>query len=139
MICTSNLGQEVDQIQGEIRIFRDFDGTLSAFYPQSTPNCFDETTPLLIPNRGMWNVDAMGYKTNTCFLSFLLVRIWINRFRRLRSVHMSVPQYSAVTLVYDKGRKLEASLSLELSCIRKNFSWLRYLWLAFSEELPNFG
>ena len=46
LICTSNLGQEVDQIRGEIRIFRDFAGTLSTCHPQSTPKFVDEATPL---------------------------------------------------------------------------------------------
>ena len=36
----TTLGLKVDQIRGEIRIWKDFDGTLSRFHTRSTPNFF---------------------------------------------------------------------------------------------------
>ena len=42
----ANLGLKVDQIWGQIRIWKDFDGTLSRFHAWSILNFFIKITPL---------------------------------------------------------------------------------------------
>ena len=45
IVCdNTNMGLKVDQIRGEIRIWKDFDGTLSRFHTRSTPNFFIKVT-----------------------------------------------------------------------------------------------
>ena len=46
-LSTPDVDKEVGQIWSEIRIDKDFDGTLSIFIPLSTPNQFSKVTAVL--------------------------------------------------------------------------------------------